>query len=154
MDRRHLILNRVFTRLQTVDGIKTFWRNRDGVPDELLPAIIMLDSDEEARQETENRGRPMTTTNLVTIKPEIYITIPSQKPQNLTVHNILNDFRIKILKAIFNDNQGTDSLQSLIGANGEIFYAGCATDLARNRPMNGEMGLMLHIKYVFRPGEF
>lgn len=60
-----------------------------------------------------------------------------------------NALRVAILKAVLKDT----TLQMLVGTNGEVFYSGCMTDLARGRTMDGEMGLMLHITCVFKPTE-
>jgi hypothetical protein len=109
----------------------------------------MLDGDEEAREDAEHRGRLGKAPNRITIKPEIYIALESQKPKNETVGAELNALRVAILKKVLADTQ----LQILAGSNGDVFYAGCMTDLARGRTMDGEMGLMLHVTYVFKPSE-
>jgi hypothetical protein len=142
-DRREQILERLFIIMQGVVGTASCSRNRDELPSEKRPGIILLDGDEEARPDTEGRGRPLGAPQRIIIKPEIYIVLTIQKPQNLTVGADLNAMRMKILKAVFTDS----TLPTLITANGQIYYAGCVTDLARDRKMEGEMGMMLAVTY-------
>jgi len=46
------------------------------------------------------------------------------------------------------------ALQALVGSNGAIRYDGCVTDFARNRTMQGQLGISITFVYPFIPNEF
>ena len=155
-DRREAILERLFTILQGIDGANSVTRNRDQLPEDKHPAIALLDGDEEARAETEHRGRLGKSPNRVTMKPEIYVVLEQQKPLNTTVGQELNAFRVAILGAVLNDTTLIGDQRAsfgLIGSNGELFHAGCVTDLGKDRTMDGQMLIQLHITYTLNPAE-
>jgi hypothetical protein len=53
------------------------------------------------------------------------------------------------LGKILNDK----TLQRIVGDNGQISYDGCVTDLARNRTMQGQLGVSITFVYPLIPGE-
>lgn len=157
-DRREEALSRLHTVLKTIeglaedpynDGAPCAFRNRDGLPDERLPAIVLMDADEEADLEARNRNRDARSPNLVIMKPEIYFQVKPSKPDNASIGQDVNAFRVKILKAVMSDS----TLKDILGTNGEIFYAGCGTDLARNQPLKGQVGVAFWLRYALIPGE-
>lgn len=147
-DKREQILSRLFTVLGTVEGVGTdnTFRNRDQLPDDKRPAILLLDADEEGKQSADNRGRIASSPNLVTLKPEVYAVLEDRKPQNEDVGQDLNALRAKILSAILTDAQ-------LAGLCHNIFYAGMITDLAKDREMKGQLGLAIEFTYYLKPAE-
>lgn len=145
-DKREQILNSLFTVLQSVDGVQSCVRNRDQMPDGKRPAILLLDGDEEARRDSDQRQRIAAAPNLVTLKPEIYFALENRKPQNDQVGEDSNAIRAKILKAVLND-------QSLTGLCQNVFYTGCISDLAKGREMQGQMGLAIEFTYYLKPAE-
>jgi hypothetical protein len=62
----------------------------------------------------------------------------------------LNTARLAILAAVLPDR----TLQNIVGANGNIVYDGCVTDLARNRTMKGQLGISLTFTYPLIQNEF
>ncbi|MGR3593099.1 MAG: hypothetical protein ACU0B9_07295 [Limimaricola soesokkakensis] len=59
----------------------------------------------------------------------------------------LNAYRRRILRRVLTDS----ALGDLVGPNGSVRYAGCATALALGRSMEGEMSLSFTFRYVLRP---
>ena len=164
IDRREAILSRVLTLLKATPGVATdpytgtpcVYRDRDQLPDELRPGLLLIDADEEAdTQARDQPGRPGRSPNVIWLKPEIYILLKAAKPQNLSTGTNLNAFRTAIVKAIMNDSAdpSAGTLKSLCGSNGEVWYHGCISDLARGRTMLGEMGVAFWFKYVLHPSE-
>lgn len=147
MDKRELILARLFMVLGAIPGVEQCVRNRAELPDEKRPAILMLDGNEESRDTLP--GVPPISPMLVSLEPEIYLSMKSAKPDNVGIGQALNAFRVLILKAITTDAV----LLSLIGTNGKIQYNGCITDLARGRAMDGEMALTIAFVYILKPTE-
>lgn len=161
MDRRDRILQQLFdilSKLQiemTTGVIKpgNFARNRNELPAEKVPGILLLDADEvwdPRTPELSSRGDAKMTPGLLRMTPEIYVTLEVRKPLNTNVGKDLNFARAKIIGAIVND----PVLAQLVGANGQIKYDGCVTDLARNRTMVGQLGLSFTFVYPFVPTEF
>lgn len=126
--------------------------NRDELPAEKVPGIILLDADEvrDPRfQSNQGRGeRPGP--GMMKMTPEIYVVLNVRKPQNVNVGEDLNLARAAILNLVLHD----PGLQKITGSGGAIVVDGCYTDLARNRQMKGQMGLSITFGYPFIPDEF
>lgn len=159
-DRRTDILAQVHTLLNGLtitlsDGIipaKNFVHNRNELPKELVPGIILLDADEvsdpRGLQMPPGRGGPPGA-KLMRMTPEIYVVLDVRKPNNVQVGEDLNKARLAILGTVLNDK----TLQAIVGDNGQISYDGCVTDLARNRTMQGQLGVSITFVYPLVPGE-
>lgn len=161
VDRRVLLLQELERLLSTLDIELTtgripagnFVRNRNELPADLVPGIILLDGDETAdpRYQRPAVGRDLTTVppQMMKMTPEIYVVLDVRKPQNKNVGEDLSVARGAILKAIILDK----TLYQICASNGQIIYDGCVTDLARNRTMQGQMGMSFTFSYPFVPGE-
>ena len=161
VDRRVLILQELERLLSTLDIELTtgripagnFVRNRNELPGELVPGIILLDGDEkpDPRHKRPDIGRDLQTVppQMMVMTPEIYVVLDVRKPQNKNVGEDLTVARSAILKAIILDR----TLYQICGTNGQITYDGLVTDLARNRTMQGQMGMVFTFSYPFIPGE-
>ena len=159
-DRRTDILAQVETLLTGLtitlsDGIipaKNFVHNRNELPQELVPGIILLDADEVSDprgiQAPPGRGGPPGA-KLMRMTPEIYVVLDVRKPNNVNVGEDLNKARLAVLGVILNDT----TLQQIVGSNGQISYDGSVTDLARNRTMQGQLGVSITFVYPLIPGE-
>jgi hypothetical protein len=164
LDRRKLILDQLFSLLSgltialtggqtaTVIPAGNIVRNRDQLPAELVPGIILLDADETKDQRfPQNPGRQGPSgPGMMRMTPEIYVVLDVRQPQNTNVGEDLLLAREAIMALVLAD----PTLQSLVGSGGVIIYDGAYTDLARNRTMRGQMGLSFTFGYPFVPGEF
>lgn len=125
--------------------------NRNELPKEKVPGIILLDGDEAKDKrfpDMAGRGqRPGPGMMLMT--PEIYVVLDVRKPNNINVGEDLNAARQQIIDLVLHDA----GLQAITGSNGSITYDGAITDLARNREMKGQMGLSFTFSYPFVPDE-
>lgn len=126
--------------------------NRDELPEELVPGIILLDADEvRDLRFPNNSGRgERPGPGMMKMTPEVYVVLDVRKPKNINVGEDLNLARAAIIDLIYHDSQ----LQAFTGSSGGITYDGCVTDLARNRTMKGQMGLSFTFSYPFIPDEF
>jgi hypothetical protein len=160
VDRRALILERLTTILSGLSvAISTgtipagnIARNRDELPPELVPGIILLDADEVRDQRfpvNQGRGGP-SGPGMMIMKPEIYVVLNVRKPKNKEVGEDLLLARAAIVALVLGD----PGLQQITGSGGSIVLEACVTDLARNRTMRGQMGLSFSFGYPFIPGEF
>lgn len=145
-DKREQILSKLFEVLQTVDGVQSCTRNRDQLPAEKRPAIVLLDSDEAAKPSADGRQRIASSPNLVVMSPEIYLALDSRKPDNELTGEDLNALRAKVLSAVLTN-------QALTGLCENVFYRGCVNDLAKDRTMDGQMGLVIEFTYYLKPAD-
>ena len=159
-DRRDMILARLETMVSgMVITLSTgtipagnFVRNRDELPGDKVPGIILLDADETKDPRfPSNQGRSSRPgPGMMKMTPEIYVVLDVRKPQNKLVGEDLILARAAIMRAVLRDA----TLQAVTGPGGSIVYDGCYTDLARNRQMKGQMGLSFTFGYPFIPDEF
>lgn len=126
--------------------------NRDELPAEKVPGIILLDADEVRDPRfPSNQGRSERPgPGMMKMTPEIYVVLNVRKPQNVNVGEDLNLARAAIIDLVLHD----PVLQKATGSSGTIVLDGCYTDLARNRQMKGQMGLSITFGYPFIPDEF
>lgn len=143
MDRREEILARLLVVAQGMSGITTAVRNGSGLSENKMPAIVILDADDQAQGAADGRGRGP---QMVTVTPEIYILLAGDSDD---IGSQINGFRAALIKAVLADG----NLNTLTGPNGAITYDGCATGLARGRSMQGEMGVSLSFTYPLIPNE-
>lgn len=159
VDRRILILQELESLLSGLDielstgKVKpgNFIRNRNELVADKRPGIILLDGDETpAPSAPMSSGRNTSiSTRLMVMRPEIYVVLETRKPQNINVGEDLSLARGVLIRAIAKDA----ILSQICGSNGQISYEGCVTDLARNRTMEGQMGVAFSFVYPFIPME-
>jgi hypothetical protein len=141
-DVREAILSRLIT-LAREAGAWNVYRNRLRLPDEVLPAVAVLDGDEAPDESRVRTGRPANGPVIMVMRPEIYGFVQADEDETGPA---LSAMRSALLKAIMNDN----TLLGLV-KDGEIRYEGFATSMANGRSLEGEMGLALAFVYVLRP---
>lgn len=145
-DKREQILEKIKTVLADIEGVQFVGRNLDQLPADKRPALLILDGDEEGLRDADGRNRGAGSPNRVKLKPEIYITMDSRKPQNKDLGRDLNLLRGKVIKAlVFN--------VELTGLCENVFYAGAVSDLAKGREMLGQMGLAIEFTYFLKPAD-
>lgn len=168
-DRRDEILSRldellsglVIPLLGGVNGAVTingpagqYVRNRNELPADKVPGIILLDADEvrNARAVPRERGlqERVVPPQMMCMTPEIYVVLDVRGIGNKNVGEDLNTARMHILSTVLQDQ----TLQSIVGANGNIWYDGSVTDLARNRTMKGQLGISLTFCYPLMQHEY
>ncbi len=128
--------------------------NRNELPADLVPGIILLDADEikDPRTQLPPRGliERAVPPSIMKMTPEIYVVLDTRGITNQNMGEDLNTARLAILAAVLPDKQ----LQSIVGSNGNIVYDGCVTDFARNRTMKGQLGVSITYMYPLIPGEY
>lgn len=159
VDRRGLILARLEALLPTlaieistgVIPVTHFVRNREELPEEFVPGVILLDGDEMRDPRfPDNTGRAMRSgPGVMKMSPEIYVVLQVRKPKNVNVGEDLLVARTAIVYAVTHD----ETLDLICGSTGGITFDACVTDLARNRHMRGQMGLSFTFSYPFIPDE-
>lgn len=167
VDRRQDIINElvalltgllptiILTGTQGTPGVMSpegFVHNRNQLPKGLVPGIILLDGDDllgPPPPQQSGRAPPQIAPQIMRFKPEIYVVLDERIPNNVNVGEDLSICRQAILSAIWTDK----TLISITGPNGRITFDAIVTDLARNRPMEGQMGISPSFYYPLLPGE-
>lgn len=158
-DRREELLLQIMTILGAIPDFVTVWRDRGEVPpvdseskEPLLPAAILLDGREVPRVRTEghSHGQRRVPGTIVTLMPEVWIVLmPRDNVTNVGVGEELSAFRMRVMRDILND----DSLNAMVGSNGEIEYRGCETDMQSGSSLEGQMRLDFGLTYTLLPTE-
>lgn len=145
-DRREDILSRIKAILDGIPGYNVY-RNRGDLPKLELPALVLLDADEDVPivpgGAAPARARPASASVLLRLKPEIYVALKNRGTQNTGVGEDLSAARITIIKAIMQDA----TLHTSVGANGQIAYVGCQADMGYRRELEGKLLILFSFTY-------
>jgi hypothetical protein len=152
-DTRELILSRIMIILEDLDAVihgetdqfTTIARNRGELTPDERPALVLFDGGEVVNEGF--LGKRGAAARLVTMTPQVAVVLDDRQPVNLDTGQDLNAMRGPLIHAISTDAE----LQTLVGANGSIDYAGQDTDLAWNLPLDGTHVHSFAIVYPFFP---
>lgn len=146
-DTRELILTRLKTIAEDIDGVVEAVRNKISLDTLKRPGIIILDGDESVQN---SRGNPPARGGIapavVRMEPQIWIVLEEKRPTNPNLGQQINAFRMALLEAIAGDAE----LRTLLGSNGTLAYSGATTDLKSGAPVSGQMRLDFTIDYVLQ----
>jgi hypothetical protein len=150
-DAREDILARVFTIMGSVPGMQTAVRNRALRANDERPCMVLLDGDETPRLSVDNRrikGRAgLMLPEIVQLRPQIFILLKEDRPNNDQIGQEINAFRIAFMKLLWEDT----TLASILGSNGSMYYYGCETDMKSGSAFSGQMRMDFIINYVLKP---
>lgn len=142
-DPREAILDRLAAICGTVEGVKRATRNVVAIEDRDLPALCVLDGDEESLDEHPPGVSPRATMRVV-LKPQIVIFA---RDRNMSlVGPSLSLLRERLRRAILFDTE----LHALTGPNGQMSYRGLQTSFAQGRSLTGEAIAHFEFRYVLR----
>lgn len=144
-DKRESILVRLAEIAATVDGFTTTGRNRADLEDEDLPALVVIDGDEDAdEQDDTGRKAPGIRPRIMVMRPTISAVLLGL-PEELGTKAA--ELRARLVNAI-------DSDTTLKGfcLNGRMSFEGTKTlpSSGGRGPLLG-MSLLFTFTYIFRP---
>lgn len=144
-DPRETILARLMTVFAALPGYNLTARNPTNVPDE-LPAIVLFDGDEQARDE----GKPTRFASspapiVMMMRPEIYVR--DSRP-SADIGTTINAHRAAIVKAVL-----TDATLFGLTYHGRVFYRAAETGLTKDRKTFGEILCAFEIDYLLEPNQ-
>lgn len=142
-DKREQILTRIQAILGGIEGLDLVLRNDIEIPEDRLPAAVLLDGDEQTRGGSFDRKRPAYGPLIMDMMPEIYVLTQNDPAE---VGQAISGFRGKIVQALCTDPQ-----LARLAFEGDIRYMGMQTGLALGRSVQGEMGMMFHVAYHMDP---
>lgn len=145
MDLREAILVRLLVVAGAVDTSLSIRRNETDVSDSNLPAVILFDGEEVAR-DTDTQGRPADAPRIIDMTPEVQFRLAGKGPE---VGTSLNLLRAKLIDAVLSDS----ALLALTVNNRSIRYQGSMTATERGRSMEGGIGVAFTFTYILKPGQ-
>ena len=145
-DKREAILARLLAIAESVEDVVFTARNNVEITDRQVPALIILEGDEETPAVSELRHRKPEAPVPVVMIPEICIVGMTATED---IGETLNGFRVAVIKAVLRDSE----LIALLGTTGAIAYRGMVSDLGGGRAMLGRMFLRFAISYFLKPAE-
>lgn len=147
--KRELILERLVEIAETL-GAKTVVRNVISISDDQMPAIAVLEGDEEADAD-DPQNRPNNSPRVVWMTPHIIIAV-GRNPQASPPEELgptLNAFLAALVKAVLTDSALADLTLDKRGAR----YVGTESDLAVGRNRQGQFAAKFAFKYGLVPND-
>lgn len=154
-DKREEILERLLALLDAVPPQAGYeehsaFRNRGVLPQDLRPALVLLDGVENVKTSVERRGRVFMSPTVMTMLPQIFVILkPRKTPTNAGVGEELNVFRAAVVSAIAHDM----TLARLCGSNGQVSLRRVETDMQTGSTLEGQLRLDFAFDYVLNPDE-
>lgn len=151
-DRREEILIQLEVILLEEIGDGLVFRNRSDVERMERPCVILLDGVESTTgtlTRKSSRG-PDIRADLMELRPEVFLFLKRrEEAQAATRGPELSAYRMQLIKAVIHD----ETLISIVGSNGGIFYRGHDTDMQSGEAVQGMMLLRFAFHYVLDPNE-
>lgn len=145
-DKREDILERLVDISAATAGVTYAVRNVLDLTESRMPAVVVLEGNEEPSEAVEPRRRNPQAPIVMTMVPELCIV--DTRPSDELGTN-LNTIRAALIKAVYEDSQ----LRTILGTNGWLTYRGLESDLGIGRAMLGRMSLRFAITYVIYPDQ-
>lgn len=146
VDKRELILERLQAVVGTVSGIRTSIRNEMSFDETQLPAVSVLEGDEDFDDRDAASGRPPMRPYIVTMRPHVLIRADEDA---VKVGTTLNTIRAAAIRAVLSDSELLALTKDGVG----IRPAGMESTLHPARSMVGATALSFAITYVLNPSD-
>jgi hypothetical protein len=148
-DVREDILARLLEVVATIPNIRSAQRNNVDIPEDLLPAAIVFDGDEETNDAIDATMRPPNRPTLVEMTPEIVIAQQANE-----VGSDITTLRRELIKRVLTDTELNETIvRTGRHGNGAIRYLGCQTDVGWMRSLHGALRAQFLFKYTLKPDE-
>jgi hypothetical protein len=146
IDVREDILARLLEVVAGIPNIRSAQRNNVDITEEHLPAVVVLDGDEETDDVSDLSMRPANRPTIVRMTPEIIIAQQANE-----VGSDLTTLRRELIKRVLTDTALNEQIvKTGRHGNGAIRYLGCQTDLGWGRTMQGGMLAQFLFKYSLK----
>jgi hypothetical protein len=146
-DVREDILARLLAVVATIPNMRSAHRNNVDITEDQLPAVIVLDGDEESDGASDVSMKQPHRPYNVQMTPEIIIAEQSNE-----VGSDLTTLRRELIKRVLMDTELNEQIvKTGRFGNGAIRYLGCQTDLGWMRSLHGALRAQFLFKYALRP---
>lgn len=148
-DTREDVLARLLEVVAAIPGMRSAHRNNVDIPEDQLPAVIVLDGDEETTGDTQNRQSNSPV--MVQMTPGILVQV---QDDNVVIGSMVTTFRRELIKRVLFDTE----LNALIAksaprGDAAIRYLGCQTDVGWSRAGYAALAAQFNFKYWLKPDQ-
>jgi hypothetical protein len=148
-DVREDILARLLEVVASIPNLRAAYRNNVDIPEDQLPAAIVLDGDEESDGASDVSMKQSHRPYNVQMTPEIIIAQQADE-----VGSDLTTLRRELIKRVLTDTELNEQIvKTGRHGNGAIRYLGCQTDLGWMRSLHGALRAQFMFKYTLRPDD-
>jgi hypothetical protein len=149
IDVREDILARLLEVVASIPNLRSAYRNNVDIPEDQLPAAIVLDGDEESDGASDVSMKQSHRPYNVQMTPEIIIAQQADE-----VGSDLTTLRRELIKRVLTDTELNEQIvKTGRHGNGAIRYLGCQTDLGWMRSLHGALRAQFMFKYTLRPDD-
>jgi hypothetical protein len=148
-DVREDILARLLEVVGTIPNIRSAHRNNIDITEDQLPAVIVLDGDEDSDGASDVSMKQPHRPYNVQMTPEIIIAQQADE-----VGSDLSTLRRELIKRVLTDTElNTQIVKTGRYGNGAIRYLGCQTDLGWMRSLHGALRAQFLFRYTLKPDD-
>ena len=149
VDVREDILARLLVVVATIPNLRSAHRSNIDINETQLPAVVVLDGDEDTNDSTDFSMRPANRPTVVHMTPGLMIV-----DQGDLVGSDLSVMRRALIKLVLTDTELNEQIvKTGKFGNGAIRYLGCQTDLGWARELHGALALQFLFKYTLNPND-
>lgn len=151
VDVRENILARLLEVVATIPNIRSAHRNNIDLPETQLPAVIVLDGDEESDGASDVSMKQPHRPYNVQMTPGIVVQV---QDDNVVLGSIVTTFRGELIKRVLTDTELNEQIvKTGRFGNGAIRYLGCQTDVGWTRTGYAALTAQFMFKYSLKPDD-
>jgi len=149
-DVREDILARLLEVVGTLPNIRSVHRNNIDLIEAELPAVIVLDGDEESDGASDVSMKQSHRPYNVQMTPGIVVQV---QDDNVVLGSIVTTFRRELIKRVLTDTELEQIVKTGRYGNGAIRYLGCQTDVGWTRTGYAALTAQFMFKYSLKPDD-
>jgi hypothetical protein len=151
VDVRENILARLLEVVAAIPNIRSAHRNNIDLPETQLPAVIVLDGDEESDGASDVSMKQPHRPYNVQMTPGIVVQV---QDDNAVLGSIVTAFRGELIKRVLTDTELNEQIvKTGRFGNGAIRYLGCQTDVGWTRTGYAALTAQFMFKYSLKPDD-
>jgi hypothetical protein len=151
VDVREDILARLLEVVATIPNMRSVHRNNIDLIEAELPAVIVLDGDEESDGANDVSMKQPHRPYNVQMTPGIVVQV---QDDNVVLGSIVTTFRRELIKRVLTDTELNEQIvKTGRFGNGAIRYLGCQTDVGWTRTGFAALTAQFLFKYALKPDD-
>jgi len=148
-DVREAILARLLEVVAAIPNMRSAYRNNVDITEDQLPAVIVLDGDEESDGANDVSMKQPNRPYNVQMTPGILVQV---QDANAVIGSVIATFRSELIKRVLTDTELNEQIvKTGRFGNGAIRYLGCQTDVGWSRTGYAALTAQFLFKYALKP---